>query len=266
MSRKILQNALLYLDFQSRNIAGVVFSPQAKENIETVHYLLEHNLPVQKQLLYEVFPEYFEEDIGKLEKEQQQLVEENRPHIAATETNTIQMFQEDGVSRRTAEEPEHFIEKIFRQEEELREFIFKETKRFHEKHYDHLILKIKSGYYSVKYILLNIETRDRELLTTEELEIFNDLQELKQLQRDLYELKLVNKQRRFNWQRELQIPEFIKQSKNTRLKEYYIQRFHEIVTPSFNIEDVIIYILYNIQSIMVPEGLIGRESMFDKIL
>ena len=46
MSRKILQNALLYLDFQSRNIAGVVFSPQAKENIETVHYLLEHNLPV----------------------------------------------------------------------------------------------------------------------------------------------------------------------------------------------------------------------------
>ncbi len=89
IQRKILQNAMAYLDFHSRNMAGVVFSAEAKENMETVHYHIEHNLPVSKQLLYEVFPEYFEEDIGKLEKEEQRLIEARRPKIAVHESNTI---------------------------------------------------------------------------------------------------------------------------------------------------------------------------------
>ena len=47
------------------------------------------------------------------------------------------------------------------------------------KHYNHLDDKIKQGYYSVKYILTNIEVRDYQLLTDEEKVIFDDLQELK---------------------------------------------------------------------------------------
>lgn len=42
-------------------------------------------------------------------------------------------------------------------------------------------MKIKSGYYSVRYILLNIETREHHLLTPEEATIYADLQALKQL-------------------------------------------------------------------------------------
>jgi hypothetical protein len=36
-------------------------------------------------------------------------------------------------------------------------------------------MKIKKGFYSVKYILTNIEVRDKELLTEEEALMLNDL-------------------------------------------------------------------------------------------
>ncbi len=107
------------------------------------------------------------------------------------------------------------------------------------------------------YILTNIEARDRVLLTEEEEILLQDLEALKALQRDYLELKKVNMERRFNWARELQIPKFIQESDNPRLKEFFIERFNQIVAPSFDIKD----------SILVPEAKrVSRESMLDKIL
>ena len=85
------------------------------------------------------------------------------------------MFSEDGITRRAENEAEHFLETLSREEDEMRDFVFKECMLFHLKHHDHLVLKIKTGYYSVKYILMNIETREKELLTEEETLIFDDL-------------------------------------------------------------------------------------------
>jgi hypothetical protein len=37
--------------------------PETIKAIETVHHHVEHNLPIRKELLFEVAPEYFEADL-----------------------------------------------------------------------------------------------------------------------------------------------------------------------------------------------------------
>lgn len=69
MKKKLLQSAIRYLHFQHRNNLGVVFTPEQEENIEKVHYSVEHNLPVDRLLLYETLPDFFQQDIAKLDKE-----------------------------------------------------------------------------------------------------------------------------------------------------------------------------------------------------
>jgi hypothetical protein len=62
---------ITYYEFMYRNLTGMLMHPEVKKRIELVHYKVEHNLPVKRQLLYEVVPELFEDDIKKLPQEDQ---------------------------------------------------------------------------------------------------------------------------------------------------------------------------------------------------
>jgi hypothetical protein len=48
--------------------------PDTLKSIEKVHYSVEHNLPLSRQLLYEVVPELFEDDIKNLPEEERRLI------------------------------------------------------------------------------------------------------------------------------------------------------------------------------------------------
>jgi hypothetical protein len=60
-------------------LAGLFLNPETKKNIETVHYLIQNNLPVKRVLLYEVLPELFEQEINELEEYKRKLLLEKRP-------------------------------------------------------------------------------------------------------------------------------------------------------------------------------------------
>ena len=50
LQKKLVMNMILYYEFQLRNLTGVTIHPEAKKSIETVHYHLEHNLPVRREV------------------------------------------------------------------------------------------------------------------------------------------------------------------------------------------------------------------------
>lgn len=50
MKKKMVLNAIAYYEFQQRNLEGVLIHPEAKKSIETVHYHVEHNLPVRREV------------------------------------------------------------------------------------------------------------------------------------------------------------------------------------------------------------------------
>lgn len=47
----------------SRNVAGIDYHPETKIAIEKVHYAVTHNIPIKREMLYEVAPDYFHTEI-----------------------------------------------------------------------------------------------------------------------------------------------------------------------------------------------------------
>lgn len=50
LQKKLVLNALTYYEFQSRNLQGVVLHPETMKSMEIVHYHVEHNLPVRREV------------------------------------------------------------------------------------------------------------------------------------------------------------------------------------------------------------------------
>lgn len=50
LQKKIVLNMITYYEFQSRNLHGVLINPETLKAIETVHYHVEHNLPIRREV------------------------------------------------------------------------------------------------------------------------------------------------------------------------------------------------------------------------
>lgn len=54
------------------------YHPEVLKNFEVLHYHVEHNLPVEKELLFELVPELFIHEINKLDWEDRQRFERDK--------------------------------------------------------------------------------------------------------------------------------------------------------------------------------------------
>lgn len=52
MDKKLVLNMITYYEFMMRNLTGVIMHPETQKNIEKVHYAIEHNLPLKRQVTY----------------------------------------------------------------------------------------------------------------------------------------------------------------------------------------------------------------------
>jgi hypothetical protein len=52
IDKKLVLNQITYYEFQYRILQGVVINPETLKSIETVHYHVEHNLPVRREVIF----------------------------------------------------------------------------------------------------------------------------------------------------------------------------------------------------------------------
>ena len=62
---------ITYYEFMQRNLQGCIMHPDTLKSIEKVHYSVEHNLPIRRQVLV---PELLEDDIKNLPEEERRLI------------------------------------------------------------------------------------------------------------------------------------------------------------------------------------------------
>jgi hypothetical protein len=59
IDKKLVLNQITYYEFQYRILQGVVINPETLKAIETVHYHVEHNLPVRREVRILYLNDYF---------------------------------------------------------------------------------------------------------------------------------------------------------------------------------------------------------------
>lgn len=55
LQKKIVLNSIIYYEFQSRNLHGFTINPETLKAIEYVHYQVEHNLPVRREVKFYLY-------------------------------------------------------------------------------------------------------------------------------------------------------------------------------------------------------------------
>ena len=51
IQKKIVLNMITYYEFQSRNLHGFTINPETMKAIENVHYHVDHNLPIRREVI-----------------------------------------------------------------------------------------------------------------------------------------------------------------------------------------------------------------------
>jgi len=71
--------------------------PETQKQLERLHYLIEHNLPIEKEMLFKLVPEVFQHEINRLQEEDRMLFEmEKNKYLRADGTvYEIDQFQND---------------------------------------------------------------------------------------------------------------------------------------------------------------------------
>mmetsp|Transcript_28401 Transcript_28401/g.32841 ORF Transcript_28401/g.32841 Transcript_28401/m.32841 type:complete len:593 (+) Transcript_28401:24-1802(+) len=249
LKKKLVLNSITYYEFQLRNVEGLTMNPDAMKAIETVHYHVEHNLPVRRELLYEVMPELFDTELGELDQYQRERILSKRPRLISSQTSNIQAIEDVPEERQINE-----FEMFKKQEYDFMEFVYSKAIEFTEKHEEFIEQKINQGYASLDLVLENIETKPEENLSDQEKVLLKDLQELRRVNQDYAELIKLNKIRVFKKQRELHMPIFVQN--HPRLKQAWTEKWEQIVANSFEFRE----------SIFVPDNSQSYESKLDKIL
>jgi len=251
LDKKLVLNAIAYYEFQMRNLQGVEMHPETMKSLEIVHYHVEHNLPVRRELLYEVVPELFESEIGELSQYERERILAKRPRL---------INRSDAIVRAVDEPPEEktkgldAFEEFKKQEMDFMEFVYAKAGEFSMKHEDYLDSQITGGFGTIEAVLEHIENKAEDKRSEMEQQIFTDLQELRRINNDYADLIKLNRAKIFAKQREPDVPEFIKQSE--RLHKIWLEKWEEFMQYSFDIKD----------SILVPDNSANHESRLEKVL
>lgn len=116
----------------------------------------------------------------------------------------------------------------------MSEFFFRKAKVFSEKWEDYFEMRLAQGVPSIE------ETLDllllKENLTEEEKVMLEEYHEVKKVMTDLVEFMKLNKVRVFEHQRQLHIPEFVKN--NETLLRVWIEKWEYLIKNSFDISEV----------------------------
>lgn len=129
-------------------------------------------------------------------------------------------------------------EKLKDQEMEMMDFVYKNAQQFCDRHDDYIKMKLDAGIPAVEEIFDILCTKEN--LTEQEQHILNDYHELKKVNDDYNTLIELNKVRVFKEQRELHIPDFVRQ--NDTLCKAWVDKWEQLIKNSFDIQDVIILI------------------------
>ena len=221
--------------------------PETIKAIETVHHHVQHNLPIKKELLFEVAPEYFSADLEQLDAIERDKILAKRPSLQTGETSVL------GVFERPLNEKLEYYEELKEQEYKMSDLIYRKSIELSSKWVDFIDAKLSQGFHHVYAILENIEQKPTENRTTQEQDLYNDLQLLRSMHDDCEELIKLNRVRGVKKARELYVPEFVKN--NEKLHAFWIQRWEDIVGNSGFIEE----------SYFVPHQ-VSKESQLDKVL
>ncbi|CAI2360045.1 unnamed protein product [Moneuplotes crassus] len=159
--------------------------PEDQKDLERLHYLVEHNLPVDKRLLFEQVPELFRFEINRLQFEDRMLYDfSSKGYVRADGTDME--IDRDYNAKLALDNDDSFFNKIMIMEHYILEQLVDIHKLYSEKISDYCL---RNGYNNYSDYFDQLQVIDPEKMMPWERAFLSELDELKGIKEDIETLK-----------------------------------------------------------------------------
>lgn len=174
--------------------------PEIMKGLEILHYHTEHNIPIEKELVFKLVPELFTHEINKLGYKDRQRFK--KPRISYTRADGEALEVDDTTGWLVADEVDALFEKSLSMEMYLLEQTSDVFKMYQDKLHDEVLY---GGHIGLKEYMTTLMVMDDENRKDWEKRLMSEITELRMIQADVKALQTSLMER----EAEVVIPAFI---------------------------------------------------------
>ena len=198
--------------------------PEDQKSLEKLHYLVEHNLPVKKRLLFEQVPELFRFEINKLQYEDKLLYNTNEKGYVRAD-GTIYEVDQTYNKKMLLSHQDSFFNKIMTMEHYLLEQSIDIYHTYNSKINDYLL---RNNYAGFQDYFNQLKVMDKDKMMPWEKGFMDELAELRGIKEDIQTLlmkKYIEDEKRIEVDEWIRTPEV----KEHILKEIAYMRKYQTI-------------------------------------
>ena len=159
--------------------------PETQKELERLHYLVENNFPVEKEMLFKMVPELFRFEINKLGAKERILFDSKKKGFIRADGEVYQV-DTDYNQENFLQSQDQMIDKIMTMEHYLLEQSIDIFKLYKERIGDYLI---KNNYPGFTLYFQQLEVMDKDKMLDWEKEFMNEVYQLRGIKEDIHALK-----------------------------------------------------------------------------
>lgn len=195
------------------------YHPEVLKGLEVLHYHVEHNLPVEKELIFKLVPELFVHEINKLDYEDRKKFEKPRITYQRADGDLLDVDTAANIAANELDEVEKLIDKSMRMEM----YLYEQTQDLHNFYAAKLSSEIlDGGHVGVHEYLTLLEVMDEENMKDWEKRLMAEIRELRFINEDIKALQIHLREKK----KEVHIPRWI-QDPLLRQQYYQVMLFAE---------------------------------------
>ena len=208
----------------------VSLHPEVMKGLEILHYHVENNLPIEKELVFKLVPELYVHEINKLGFEDRQRFK--KPRISYTRADG-EVLEVDDISDKLL--PQNEAEALFEKSMAMEMYLLEQTSDLFKMYYDNLVEEVRyGGHIGLHEYLVVLEAMDDDKRKDWEKRMWAEIEELRMIDADVKALQTALTERR----EEVVIPEFIMDPRQ-REEMYQLLTYAEKYN-TFDIRDTVL--------------------------
>ena len=162
------------------------YHPELLKGLETLHYHVEHNLPVEKELVYQLVPELFVHEINKLDWEDRKRFQKPKLTYARADGDLLDVDVDYNLANNKLNEYEQLWDKGMRMEM----YLYEQTQDLYSFYSDKLEDEVRyGGHVGLEEYLVVLEAMDDENRKDWEKRMMAEIDELRLIDDDVRALE-----------------------------------------------------------------------------
>jgi len=165
----------------------VTLHPEVLKGLEILHYHVEHNLPVEKELLFKLVPELFVREINKLDWRDRKRFEKPKLAYLRADGDTLEVDERHNLALNQLSAHEQLQDKSMRMEW----YLYEQTHDLYDFYFHKLRDEVlHGGHVGMEEYLMMLDQMDEENMKGWEKRLMAEIKELRLIKEDIAALNL----------------------------------------------------------------------------